>query len=115
MNNVHTPSGLVRQFFLGFVRLHILHHASEGSVCGVDLSAELGRHGYKLSPGTLYPILHGLEAAGYLHHRDQVEKGRQRKVYALTRKGQSALDHARKHLKELVEELMEAGSDHAKK
>lgn len=115
MIDQHTPVRLVRQFFLGFVRLHILHHASEGSVCGVDLSSELGRHGYKLSPGTLYPILHSLEASGYLRRRDQVEGGRQRKVYTLTRKGQRALDQAKKHLEELVEEVLGAGSGHAKK
>lgn len=103
---------LIRQFFLGFVRLHILYHASEGSVCGADLSAELARHGYQLSPGTLYPILHALEASGYLRRRVQVEQGRQRKVYTLTREGEGALEQAREHLRELVEEVM--GEGHAK-
>lgn len=97
---------VVRQFFLGFVRLHILHHASEGSVCGVDLSVELARHGYRLSPGTLYPILHGLEASGYLRRHVQVQAARQRKVYTLTPKGKSALAHAKKHLRELIDEVM---------
>lgn len=33
---------------------------------GLALIAELRRHGYELSPGTLYPVLHQLEGAGYL-------------------------------------------------
>lgn len=101
-----TGLGIIRQFFLGFVRLHILHHASEGAVCGVDLSVELARHGYKLSPGTLYPILHALEASGYLRRHVQIQAARQRKTYTLTPKGKSALAQARKHLRELVQEVM---------
>ena len=115
MENQGTSLRVIRQFFLGFVRLHILHHASEGAVCGVDLCSELARHGYKLSPGTLYPILHALEASGYLRHRNQVQQGRQRKVYTLTHQGERALDQARKHLRELVEEVMGERSRHGKR
>lgn len=50
----------------GLIRLHILHHASKRPVFGVWFIEELARHGYKLSPGTLYPLLHGLEGKGYL-------------------------------------------------
>ena len=49
---------MIRDFFLGFVKIHILHHAAEGAVYGAAITAELRRHGYDLSPGTLYPILH---------------------------------------------------------
>lgn len=106
MKQQSPSSQVIRQFFLGFVRLHILHHASEGPVSGVDLSSELSRHGYKLSPGTLYPMLHALEGSGYLRQRVQIAQGRQRKVYILTRQGNRALTQARKHLRELVEEVM---------
>ncbi len=114
MENPPASLRVVRQFFLGFVRLHILYHASEGSVCGADLSAELARHGYRLSPGTLYPILHTLQASGYLRRRARIEQGRRRKVYTLTRKGEGALEQAREHLRELVEEVMGEGKGHAK-
>ena len=57
---------LIRHFFGGFVRLHILYHAAKEPICGVDMIAELRRHGYHLSPGTLYPILHTLEAGKYV-------------------------------------------------
>ena len=55
--------------FGGFVRMHILHHAAEAPICGVDIIAELARHGYRLSPGTLYPVLHELEKTGCLKAR----------------------------------------------
>ena len=57
---------MLRDFFLGFVRTHVLHHASREPVYGLQLIAELRRHGYDLSPGTLYPMLHDLGKSGYL-------------------------------------------------
>jgi PadR family transcriptional regulator, regulatory protein PadR len=102
------PSGRVtRHLFLGFIRLHILHHAGNEPVSGVDLAAELGRHGYALSPGTLYPILHGLRAAGYLRCTAEVQCGHHRKCYSLTAKGRAALEQAKKQIQELMEEVME--------
>lgn len=112
MKNAKTSARLIRQFFLGFVRIHILHHAAEGPVCGVELSDELAQHGYRLSPGTLYPILHALEASGYLRRAIRIEHGRQRKVYTLTRRGEEMLRQARTQLQELVEEVMEEGAGH---
>ena len=50
----------------GFVRVHVLHHAAEGEVYGQWMIEELARHGYRLSPGTLYPMLHSMEEKGYL-------------------------------------------------
>jgi DNA-binding PadR family transcriptional regulator len=60
-----TTGTVLREFFLGFIKIHILHHAGEEPVYGLALIAELQRHGYVLSPGTLYPVLHQLEEAGY--------------------------------------------------
>lgn len=98
---------LLRHFFGGFVRLHILYHASKETICGVEMIAELGRHGYKLSPGTLYPILHHLEKAGYLSCEEQVVDGRRRKNYRITRNGRKLLNEARDKLKELFAEVVE--------
>ena len=97
---------LVRQFFLGFVKIHILHHAAEEPVCGVDLAKELAGHGYHLSPGTLYPTLHGLETAGYLRCKFELRSGRRRRTYTITRTGRQALAQARKQTRELIEEVM---------
>ncbi len=97
---------MVRQFFLGFVKIHILHHAAEEPVCGVDLAQELANHGYHLSPGTLYPTLHGLEAAGYLRCRLERRAGRRRRTYTITNAGRQALASARRQTRELIAEVM---------
>lgn len=97
---------MVRDFFLGFIRIHILHHAAEGPVYGQALIEELGRHGYRLSPGTLYPLLRSLEQAGYLARRNRTVGGRIRKYYTITRRGRTALRHAKQQIAELVAEVL---------
>lgn len=104
-----TREDMLREFFLGFVKVHILHHAGEEPVYGLSLIAELRRHGYALSPGTLYPVLHRLEQAGYLGRLDRVVEGKVRKYYILTGRGRVALRDAREKIGELVGEVLEAG------
>jgi DNA-binding PadR family transcriptional regulator len=98
---------LLRHFFGGFVRLHILYHAEKESICGTEMIAELGRHGYQLGPGTLYPILHGMEEAGYLSCEPMVVLGKRRKNYRITKKGRKLLTDARIKLRELFSEVVE--------
>ena len=98
---------LLRHFFGGFVRLHILYHADKEPVCGVEMIEELGRHGYSLSPGTLYPILHQLEAAGYLTCTEATAEGRRRKNYRITKSGRTLLKEGRAKLRELFAEVVE--------
>jgi PadR family transcriptional regulator, regulatory protein PadR len=98
---------MLRDFFLGFVKVHVLHHAAQEPVYGLALLDELRRHGYELGPGTLYPLLHGLEAAGYLTREDRVVGGKVRKYYAITDAGRLALAEARVKIAELVEEVLE--------
>ncbi|PXF62130.1 MAG: PadR family transcriptional regulator [Candidatus Methanogaster sp.] len=97
---------MMRNIFLGFIRIHILHHASEEEIFGVAMMEELRRHGYLISSGTLYPILHSLEEDGYLTRRDEVVNGKVRKYYRITEKGISALEDAKKKIQELTEEVM---------
>jgi DNA-binding PadR family transcriptional regulator len=97
---------LSRLFYAGFVRLHILYHASEEPICGVEIVAELDRHGYRLSPGTVYPVLHELEQAGYLTGRNKVVSGKQRKYYRATTEGRKALEAAKEKLQELAAEVL---------
>jgi len=97
---------MLRYFFLGFVRIHILHHAAESAVFGSGIKEELARHGYDLSPGTLYPILHGLEKEGYLESYQEVVKGKARKYYRTTRDGSAALREAKDKIAELVKEVL---------
>lgn len=98
---------MLRDFFLGFIKIHILHHAAQEPVYGLSLIDELGRHGYRLSPGTLYPVLHGLEAAGCLGRRERVVGGKRRKYYVITATGRRALQEARGKIHELVHEVVE--------
>src|SRR5580700_9229955 len=60
-----------RDLYSGLIRLHVLHHAAEGPVFGLGMIEELGRHGYKVSPGSLYPLLQGLEKKGYLRSAEK--------------------------------------------
>ncbi len=91
----------------GLVRLHILHHASREPVFGLGIMEELARHGYKLSAGTLYPMLHALEEAGYLRSTSQVVVGKMRRNYRITAKGRKALAAAKDKVTELFGELFE--------
>ena len=91
----------------GLIRLHILHHASREPVFGLGIIEELARHGYRLSAGTLYPMLHSMEDAGYLHSTSRVVVGRMRRNYRITAKGRKALAAAKDKVTELFGELFE--------
>jgi PadR family transcriptional regulator, regulatory protein PadR len=98
---------MIRDFFLGFIKIHILHHASEEHVYGLWLIEELGRHGYKLSPGTLYPILHKLEQGKLLKAYSKNVRGKIRKYYVTTAKGRKTLAQIKEKISELVDEVMD--------
>jgi DNA-binding PadR family transcriptional regulator len=98
---------MLRDFFLGFIKLHILHHADEEPIYGLAMIEDLRRHGYEMSPGTLYPILHSMEANGYLTREDRVVRGKIRKYYAITDDGRAALAETRDKARELVGEVLE--------
>ncbi len=98
---------ILRDVFLSFVRVHVLHHAAKEPFFGLEMIEELGRHGYTLSPGTLYPILHGLEQSGILQCQDKVVGGKLRKYYKATAKGRRMLTEVRGKIQELVGELLE--------
>ena len=97
---------LTRMFFGGFVRLHVLYHAAREPVFGVEMMEELARHGYDVGAGTLYPMLHQLEEAGYLVSHTEVVGGKQRKYYRATTEGTRALVEAKAKLRELVKEVL---------
>ena len=97
---------LTKMFFGGFVRMHVLYHAAKEPAFGVEMMDELGRHGYDVRAGTLYPMLHQLEEAGYLAVHTEVVGGKQRKYYRATTEGVAALEEAKAKLRELVSELL---------
>ncbi|MEX2583572.1 MAG: PadR family transcriptional regulator [Gemmatimonadota bacterium] len=98
---------MFRDLFLGFIRVHVLHHAALEPVYGLAMIEELARHGYDISPGTLYPMLHGMQAEGILEREDRVVGGRVRKYYRATEAGQAALAEVKAKIVELAEEVLE--------
>ncbi len=98
---------MFKNFFIGFIRVHILYHASKKPIYGLWMIEELAEHGYKLSPGTLYPILRRLESDGLLKSFRNIVAGKVRKYYALTKKGRRTLNELRIKINELVAEVME--------
>jgi PadR family transcriptional regulator, regulatory protein PadR len=96
-----------RDLYSGLIRLHVLHHAAEGPVFGLGMIEELARHGYRISPGSLYPLLQGLEKKGYLRSTD-VRNGKSlRRVYRATALGRKALAASKSKVRELFHELIE--------
>ena len=96
-----------RDLMAGFVRLHVLNHANTGPIFGIGIIERLSFHGYVLSPGTLYPILHGLERDGFLRSREEVAGNRRRRIYEITETGQRALILSKVRLWELFKEVFE--------
>jgi PadR family transcriptional regulator, regulatory protein PadR len=103
---VESHSKMFRELMLGFVRVHVLHHASTEAIYGTGISAELERHGYRLSWGTLYPLLHNLTTEGFLAREDRVVNGKVRKYYTITPLGRRALGEARRKALELLNEIV---------
>jgi DNA-binding PadR family transcriptional regulator len=93
--------------YSGMIRLHILHHASKEPIFGLGIIEELGLHGYRLSAGTLYPLLHGLQREGYLNSSEQRKGRHARRLYKLTPKGRRALREAKSKVRELFAEVLE--------
>jgi DNA-binding PadR family transcriptional regulator len=101
-----------RDLYSGLIRLHILHHAAKEPIFGLGMQEELARHDYRISPGTLYPLLNGLEKKGYLRSRDERDGKSRRRVFRATPKGKQALRAAKKKIRELFTEII-IGNDGA--
>jgi len=98
---------ILRKLFLGFIQIHILHHAKEHPIYGVWMLEELKGHGYEISSGTLYPILHNMEKDGLLLKKERNVEGKIRKYYTATNKGEEILVEARNKAYELFKEIKE--------
>jgi DNA-binding PadR family transcriptional regulator len=95
-----------RELYSGLVRLHVLYHAAKQPIFGLQMIEELARHGYRLSPGTLYPVLHGMEQRGLLSS-ERKGAANDRRVYRATPDGRRALATAKRRVRELFRELFE--------
>lgn len=101
-----------RELYHGLIRIHVLVHASHEPIFGLAMMAELAHHGYRIGPGTLYPLLHGMERTGLLKSHLDSAAGRQRRVYKITAAGKKALVQVTAKVDELHHELHE---DHPRK
>jgi PadR family transcriptional regulator, regulatory protein PadR len=101
---VSTPR---RELFTGLIRIHVLVHAAHEPIFGLAMMEELRHHGYCIGPGTLYPLLHGMERNGLLVSELLKVGGRRRRVYKLTKAGKKTLEQAKDKVDELHHELHE--------
>jgi PadR family transcriptional regulator, regulatory protein PadR len=100
-------NAVTREILLGFWKVHILHHAAEGPVYGQWMMSELRRHGYEISPGTLYPLLQRMQRHGWLKRKHSKDAGpRARKNYILTKTGRTVLGLVRKQVEEMHREVV---------
>lgn len=96
-----------KDLYSGLIRLHVLHHAAQQPIYGSWMIDELRQHGYVISPGTLYPMLHGLAKKGYLEMQPEGSSRRARRLYRITEPGRVALAEAKDKVRELFGELFE--------
>ena len=99
-------------FFSGLIRLHILHHAVHKPFYGLWMIEELEEHGYRIGPGTLYPMLHSLEEKGYVTSFEEKSGNSIRKFYKATSLGKKTLTEAKRKVGELNDELIEKSQHH---
>ncbi|MDD3570356.1 MAG: PadR family transcriptional regulator [Lachnospiraceae bacterium] len=97
---------ILRKLFLGFIQIHILHHAKKEPFYGSWMIDELKEHGYDISAGTLYPILHGMEKNGVLTVNEVSINGKIRKYYSITPSGDLVLEQAKLKIAELTKEIV---------
>ncbi len=97
---------VVGDFARGAIGVHVLHHACVADVHGTALMTELARHGHRLGPGTLYPLLHRLERSGLLTSRSVVVDGHRRRVYTATAAGRRAYRRCQSAVRELADEVL---------
>jgi DNA-binding PadR family transcriptional regulator len=103
---------IAREFLLAFWKIHILYHAAERrGVYGQWMLEELSRHGYRLSPGTLYPILARMAQRGWLR-TSKPKRSKDARVYRLTPRGRDVLNHLRASLAELYREVGDGSAPH---
>src|SRR3990172_4411647 len=99
------PNPEDREIRLALWKLHILHHATQRPVYGLWLLEELARHGHRLSPGTLYPILARMERNGWLLSMS-AKRANARRNYRITAAGRRILAELRADVDELHRELV---------
>ncbi len=98
---VNKNTEVEREILRPLWKVHILHHAGEEPIQGNWMLEELREHGYRVSPGTLYPMLARLTKLGWLQSVKDDTGGVR---YRLTPSGQKVLEEVQARLRELLRE-----------
>ncbi len=96
---------ILRKITLGFIYLHVLHHANEQEIFGRWMIDELQSHGYEVGPSTVYPLLKEMIQNGLLTMREEIVEGKIRKYYRITPVGNELLIKAKQRVNALISEV----------
>ena len=86
----------------GNTAMLILKLISEKDMYGYEMIDTLRKKScnvFELKAGTLYPLLHGLEAKGLLTVYEQEYAGKTRKYYSITKTGRKVLEEKKEEWK----------------
>lgn len=97
---------ILRDLELGAIQAHILYHAAQQPIYGSWMAQELARHGFGISYGTLYPMLHRMHKEGLLICEEQREGSQVRKYYTATPQGFQELEQIQRLIRELAQEVV---------
>ncbi len=98
--------GFARDINVLLVLSTLRHGARHGYQIALDVETESNGL-FRFRHGTLYPILHRLEEDGLIHGRwSRREKGRRRKEYTLTSKGEAYLRGEADRVETVVDRLL---------
>ena len=92
----------------GHLELLILSAVRQGPLHGYAIVEAIRADSggtFDLPEGTLYPALHRLEASGVLKSEWDLQSGRQRRIYRLTRQGNAAFRDQVKVWEEFVRSM----------
>ncbi|MEO6874179.1 MAG: helix-turn-helix transcriptional regulator [Opitutaceae bacterium] len=100
---------LQREILRPLWKVHILLHAQEAPIVGHWMLEELRKHGYRVSPGTLYPLLARMEKVGWLKRVSKAgfKPSKGGDPYRATPSGRRALREVEERLRELIREVNE--------
>ena len=90
---------------MGFLQIHILIEAQKKPIFGLRLIQDLESYGYRISPGTIYPILSKLDKENLVTKEVRLENGKNRNYYSITDEGMKVLLVAKEKAMFLLEEL----------
>ena len=94
---------LVQRIIRNLLDIQILRLINTQPMWGYMIKKQAeARFNIKLRHGALYPLLNALEQKGFLTSQRQQQKGRTRKTYTITEKGQQYLQAYRETLKEQI-------------